>query len=468
VTGRYEQALINLAEGGAPFDVPATRDLVEKLSSLRKVVSGAAQLPGIEGEAAEAAKAKFAAAAETIGQQIAYLEGSLDEALRLANGQRDAAREKLSALPAGSLSGGQETVVRSAAVGTTLFLGPISLLAGEGAVEAFNAYLAQQRERQAEGDFTTISQTLNGMSPPTPPPAALSRDDGRAVELEDDAADPGANNPGERPFGGGNRDGNASFPVPRGPAPSDGVEVPVSPPAHLLPSPTTPRGPGIDLGQVPPHYTPPTPDGSISGIGTLPGHVSGPGLIGGSFPGGISGGGAGLGSGLSAGLIAGGGGAAALSRLSSGAGSSTAAAGRPISGSGGLLGKSGAAATGTGLGGRAGTGSLGGGAGGTGASGTGANAASTGSRGAGTSGTGANAAAAGSRGATTSTAAGGPGGGTAGGAAQGRGAGGVGSSSRSDRRDERRGLGGPIAPRLEDDEETGPRSENAAAGSRDD
>jgi len=452
VTGRYEQALINLAEGGAPFDVPATRDLVEKLSSLRKVVSGAVQLPGIEGEAAEAAKAKFAAAAETIGQQIAYLEGSLDEALRLANGQRDAAREKLSALPAGSLSGGQETVVRSAAVGTTLFLGPISLLAGEGAVQAFNAYLAQQREQQAEGDFTTISQTLNGMSPPTPPPAALSSDGGRAVELEDDAADPGANNPGERPFGGGNRGGNASFPVPRGPAPSDGVEVPVSPPEHLLPSPGTPRGPGLDLGQVPPHYTPPTPDGSISGIGILPGHVSGPGLIGGPFPGGISGGGAGLGSGLSAGLIAGGGGAAALSRLSSGAGSSTTAGGRPISGSGGLLGKSGASATGTGLGGRSGTGSLGGGAGGTGASGTGANAAAAGSRGAGTS-------------ATT----GGAGGSTAGGGAAGsRGAGGMGSGSRSDRRDERRGLGGPIAPRLEDDEETGPRSENAAAGSRDD
>ncbi|WP_295826630.1 hypothetical protein [uncultured Microbacterium sp.] len=462
MTGRYEQALMNLAEGGAPFDVPVARDLVEKLSSLKNVVSGAAQLPGIEGEAAEAAKAKFAAAAETIGQQITYLEGSLDEALRLANGQRDAAREKLSALPAGSLSGGQETVVRSAAVGTTLFLGPISLLAGEGAVQAFNAYLAQQREQQAEGDFTTISQTLNGMSPPTPPPAALSSDGGRAVELEEDAADPSTDNPGERPFGGGGRDGYASFPVPRGPAPSGGVEVPTSPPAHLLPAPDTPRGPGIDLGQVPPHYTPPTPDGSISGIGTLPGHVSGPGSIGGFFPGGISGGGAGLGSGLSAGLIAGGGGAAALSRLSSGTGLNTTAAGRPVSGSGGLLGKSGTTATGAGLGGRSGTGSLGGGAGGTGTSGTGANAAAAGSRGIGTTAT--------TGGAGGGTAGGGTAGGGTAGAAGSRGAGGMGSGpgSRSDRRDERRGLGGPIAPRLEDDEETGPRSENAAAGSRDD
>ncbi|REC97659.1 hypothetical protein DEU35_2152 [Microbacterium sp. AG157] len=451
MTGRYEQALINLAEGGAPFDVPATRDLIEKLSSLRKVVSGAAELPGIEGEAAGAAKAKFDAAAETIGQQIAYLEGTLDDALRLANGLRDAAREKLSALPAGSLSGGQETVVRSAAVGTTLFLGPISLLAGEGAVQAFNAYLAQQREQQAQGDFTTISQTLNGMSPPTPPPAALSSDGGRSVELEEGPAGTGTTNSGQRPFRGGDRSGNESVPVPRGPAPVEDAATPGPPPAHLVPSPDAPRGPGIDLGQVPPHYTPPTPDGSISGIGTLPGHISGPGSIGGSFPGGISGGGAGLGSGLSAGLIAGGGGAAALSRLSSGTGSSTAAAGRTISGSGGLLGKSGASATGAGLGGRSGTGSLGGGATG----------------GTGTPGTGANAAAAGGRGAAAPTGAGGTGGGTAG-AAGSRGAGGMGSGSRSDRRDERRGLGGPIAPRLEDDEETAPRSENAAAGSRDD
>jgi len=456
VTGRYEQALINLAEGGAPFDVPATRELIEKLSSLRKVVSGAAELPGIDGEAAGAAKAKFDAAATTIGQQIAYLEGTLDDALRLANGLRDAAREKLSALPDGSLSGGQETVVRSAAVGTTLFLGPISLLAGEGAVQAFNAYLAQQREQQAQGDFTTISQTLNGMSPPAPPPAALSSEGGRSVELEDDPADTGTNNPGQRPIGGGDRSGNQSVPVPRGPAPVEDAATPVSPPAHLVPSPDAPRGPGIDLGQVPPHYTLPTPDGSISGIGTLPGHISGPGSIGGSFPGGgISGGGAGLGSGLSAGLIAGGGGAAALSRLSSGRGASTPAAGRPISGSGGLLGKSGASATGAGLGGRAGTGSLGGGAtGAAGSSAPGANAAAAGSRGAGTS-------------AATGGAGGTAGGGTAG-AAGSRGAGGMGSGSRSDRRDERRGLGGPIAPRLEDDEETAPRSENAAAGSRDD
>ncbi|WP_156371578.1 hypothetical protein [Microbacterium sp. Leaf203] len=459
MTGQYERALANLADAGEPFGVPESANLVEKLATLRDVVAGAADLPGIEGDAADAAEKMFRAGAETIGRQIAYLEATLTNALKEANGLRQAAREKLAALPDGALSSGQELAVRGAAVGTTLFLGPISLLAGEGAVQAFNGILAQRREAQAQADFTTISQTMNGMAPPAPPAATFSEGGKEFSEGQREAETPpsstGTSSPGRV---GGLGSGDASpVPVPRNPDSIDGSPLPAPIPPHLIPDPGTSHSddPGIDLGQVPPHYTPPTPDGSISGIGTLPGHVSGPGLIGGPFPGGISGGGAGLGSGLSAGLIAGGGGAAALSRLSSGAGSSTAAAGRPISGSGGLLGKSGASATGTGLGGRSGTGSLGGGAGGTGASGTGANAAAAGSRGAGTS-------------ATTGGAGGGTAGGGTAGAAGSRGAGGMGSGSRSDRRDERRGLGGPIAPRLEDDEETGPRSENAAAGSRDD
>ncbi|WP_279365889.1 hypothetical protein [Microbacterium testaceum] len=455
MTGQYERALTNLADAGEPFGVPESANLVEKLATLRDVVAGAADLPGIEGDAADAAEKMFRAGAETIGRQIAYLEATLTNALKEANGLRQAAREKLAALPDGALSPGQELAVRGAALGTTLFLGPISLLAGEGAVQAFNGILAQRREAQAQADFTTISQTMNGMAPPAPPAATFS-ENGQEFskgqrEVETPPSSTGTSSPGR--VGGLGSNDASPVPVPRNPDSIDGSPLPAPIPPHLIPDPGTSHrdDPGIDLGQVPSHYTPPTPDGSISGIGTLPGHVSGSGLIGGPFPGGISGGGAGLGSGLSAGLIAGGGGAAALSRLSSGMGSGTAAAGRTISGSGGLLGKSGAPATGAGLGGRSGTGSLGGGATG----------------GTGTPGTGANAAAAGSRGATTPTGTGGAGGGTAG-AAGSRGAGGMGSGSRSDRRDERRGLGGPIAPRLEDDEETGPRSENAAAGSRDD
>ncbi|QDE34149.1 hypothetical protein FIV50_04680 [Microbacterium foliorum] len=42
-----------------------------------------------------------------------------------------------------------------------------------------------------------------------------------------------------------------------------------------------------------------------------------------------------------------------------------------------------------------------------------------------------------------------------------------GASGDDDKRRERSGLGGPIAPKLEDDEETGPRSRSAQAGSRD-
>lgn len=452
MTGPYEQGLINIAEGGVPFDLPIVSDLVSKLVDLRDVVDAAAQQPGIEGQSADTATAKFHAARTTIGEQIAYLEGALQSSLKSANGVRDDAREKLASLPAGQLTPGQESAVRAAAAGTTLILGPIALLAGEGALQVFNGQLSQQREAQAKQYFESVSGSLQGMNPPPPPiatfqdkadPTAFDKNDTTSRQTGGGESSSG----GSRPSAAGGSTNDSPTFVPRGYDPADPVQITPTP-EHLVPRPDTPRGPGIDLGQVPSHYTPPTPDGSISGIGTLPGHVSGPGLIGGPFSGGISGGGAGLGSGLSAGLIAGGGGAAALSRLSSGAGSSTAAAGRTISGSGGLLGKSGAPVTGAGLGGRSGTGSLVGGATG----------------GTGTPGTGANAAAAGSRGATTPTGTGGAGGGTAGS----RGAGGMGAGSRSDRRDERRGLGGPIAPRLEDDEETGPRSENAAAGSRDD
>ncbi len=459
MTGPYEQGLINIAEGGAPFDIPIVSDLVTKLVDLRDVVDAAAQQPGIDGESADTASERFRVARETISAQISYLENALQSALRSANGIRDDARERLANLPSGQLSPGQEAVVRTAAAGTTLIFGPLALLAGEGAVQGFNGQLSQQREAQAKRDFETVSSSLQGLNPPSPPSATFAEQDstGKFAKTEESTAAPSGGSPsGSRPSsGGGSTNGSPTY-VPRGYDPTTPVTTTPTP-EHLIPRPDTPRGPGIDLGQVPPHYTPPTPDGSISGIGTLPGHVSGPGLIGGSFPGGISGGGAGLGSGLSAGLIAGGGGAAALSRLSSGMGSGTAAAGRTISGSGGLLGKSGAPATGAGLGGRAGTGSLGGGsAGGTGTSGTGANAAAAGSRGTGTA-------------AGTGGAGGTAGGGTAG-AAGSRGAGGMGSGSgtRSDRRDERRGLGGPIAPRLEDDDETAPRSENAGAGSRDD
>lgn len=42
-----------------------------------------------------------------------------------------------------------------------------------------------------------------------------------------------------------------------------------------------------------------------------------------------------------------------------------------------------------------------------------------------------------------------------------------GAAGDDEKRRERSGLGGPIAPKLENDEETGPRSRSAQAGSRD-
>lgn len=467
MTGPYEQALTNLADAGDPFSVPASANLVEKLATLREVVAAAADRPGIEGDAADAAEKMFRVGTKTIGEQMAYLEGTLTDALNQANGLRQAAREKLAALPDGALSSGQEFAVRGAAVGTILFLGPISLLAGEGAVQAFNGLLAERREARAQADFTAISQTMNTMAPPAPPaPGFLERGREFPKGEPDLGTPPSSGGTGGRGHDGGfdSADGRPA-PVPRNPHPVDGLPKASPIPPHLLPPPDDPRGRGIDLGLVPPHHSPPTPDGSVSGIGISPGHV--PGSIGGSVPSGISGAGTGLGSALSAGLVAGGGGAAALRRLSPGMGSPTAATGRTIRGTGGLLGRSGSAATRAGLSARPAIGfpGAGGTAGATGTSGNGTSAAAgsrTATAPAGTRAPGPNAAAAGSRAATAHAGAGGTSG-----AAGAHGAGGMGGASRSDRRTERRGLGGPIAPRVDDDEEAAPRSENAAAGSRD-
>jgi len=464
MTGPYERGLGNLAEGGMPFDVPIVRDLIAKMETLSHVVDAAGQQPGIEGASAEAASRIFSTAAETIRSQIDYLENDLKGALDAANGVRRDAQERLASLPSGQLSSGQEAVVRGAATGTTLFLGPLAILAGEGAVQALNGYLSGQREEQAKRDYDTVSNAFTQLAAPPPPSTSALQgpetkgEDGRgpgsgSPSSGDSSSGSGVAVPSGGSGGWGGSAGTAPAFVPRGYDP--GGSQPAPAPAHLVPDPDAPRGPGIDLGKVPHDYRPPTADGSIGGISTMPGYIPGstpanalPGIHGGS--------GAGLGSGLSAGLVAGAGGAAALNKLGrlgspSSSGENTAA-GRGITGTGGLLGKTATAGTaGTGLGVRSGGTGLGGAVGGSTAGG--GNSSASNARAAGTRASGG---APGATGNGTPTAAGG------------RGAAGVGAhNSRSDRKEHGRGLGGPIAPRMEDDEEIAPRSHNAAAGSRD-
>ncbi|PNW09980.1 hypothetical protein C1632_06220 [Microbacterium testaceum] len=466
MTGTWEQRLTNFAEGGQPWDVPTRGSLVNGLNALREVLNRVASDPGITGEAGSAAQARFSAAARQIAQQVTYVEDELAQRLDQANDVRSRARDALDTLPSGSLSGGQEAAVRGAATGATLMLGPISFLAGEGAVGLINGYLSDQREAAARSAMEGFSDEMDAVQVSDPPPLNFTFS-------ETDTVEPTGGGTGGGGGGGGGRSGGRSFeqypdwdtsPVAT-PGGNDGGNS--QPEYNAMPQPGVigPRPDGpihgntpiIDLDTIKPE---PTPDGSIIGTPNLPGVI--PSAPGGGSLGGSGGAGAGIGSGLGAGLIAGGGGAAALGSIARGAGAPggslfSGAGGTAASGaagrSGGLLGKT--AAAGSGLGTR-GVGGMGGAAGG------GAPAAST------AKGAGMRAGGAGGGGAAGGGAAGGGARGAGSGAGS-RGVGGMGGpGSRSDRRDEAsRGLGGPIAPRMEDDEEIGPRSENAQAGGRD-
>lgn len=512
MTGDWELRLQRLAEGGVPWDVPTRTELVSGLTALKNVLDRVASDPGLVGRAGTSAQAAFSSTASEVSKQIGYVEDEIPRYLADANDIRSRARDSLASLPAGEMTPGQETAVRGAAMGSTFMLGPVSFLAGEGATNVINGYLADRREDDARTKFQAHSDELDQISMTNPPPfnpTATPDDD--PSPAPGPGSQPGPGRVGGRsieqypnwdvsplgPGGGGSSGGNGGIDIPpptTGETPGDYETLPGTPsgPSEYGPFPNghpdLPTGrPPIDLENIPPD---PTPDGPISGTPTLPGGIpSLPGGGGGGGGGGLmgtpGGPGAGLGSGLSAGLVAGGGGALALGRV----GAPTGGAG------GGLFGGGGAVAGGGGAGGRAGgllgktpgggTGARGvGGLGGVGGGAAGSSTArGAGMRGAGMGGAagggtagGGTAAGGGRRGAGgAATAAGGArGAGAASGATRGaaggnRGVGGMGGpGSRSDRKDEAaRGLGGPIAPRMEDDEEIGPRSENAQAGGRD-
>ncbi len=169
MTGPWEESLRELAEPTVPWGLPSYEELNSALATLKQVVSRVANEPGIAGLAGDAAVSKFQYAAGEIQQQIDYLSGPLKEQIDEANRIREQAREALAALPAGSLSGQQEGLVRGAAIGTTILLGPISFLAGEGAVSLANSWMSQQREAAAENALTTASDKLDQVEIASPP-----------------------------------------------------------------------------------------------------------------------------------------------------------------------------------------------------------------------------------------------------------------------------------------------------------
>lgn len=450
MTGQWEQGLRNLAEGGDPWDVPTRRELITRLEQLAFVLDKVVSEPGLTGESGTAATETFALLSKDIAKQITYLQDDLQTALKDANAQRAQARERLAGLGTGKLSSGQEAAVRGAVAGTTLMLGPISVVAGAGAVQALNGLLGDKREKEAEQHYKEISEAIAAVKIAQPPPLSVD------PTFDKDPVEPQGGTPipvgghGGGP-GGGQGPGGGTGPGGRGPslppgfgpgtvvpAPGPHDAPPVFDPPHY-PVPHAP-GPPIDLGNIPDDYVP-TPDGPTGGVGSLPGGTTLPGGAG--LPGG-GGGASGMGPGLGVGVAGGVGGAAVLGRLGP-AGGSGMPGGQAGGLSGGMLGRGGSAGAPTGgLGVRSGVGMGGGGMGGAGTQ------------------AGARPGTSGSAGATS-----------AGGAAGGRGGigggmgGGMGGGGRGDRKESPgRGLGGPIAEHLEDDEEFGPRSENAGAGGR--
>lgn len=513
MTGDWELRLQRLAEGGVPWDVPTRTELVSGLTALKNVLDRVASDPGLVGRAGTSAQAAFSSTASEVSKQIGYVEDEIPRYLADANDIRSRARDSLASLPAGEMTPGQEIAVRGAAMGSTFMLGPVSFLAGEGATNVINGYLADRREDDARTKFQAHSDELDQISMTNPPPfnpTATPDDDPSPAPTP--GSQPGPGRVGGRsieqypnwdvsplgPGGGGSSGGNGGIDIPppsTGETPGDYETLPGTPsgPSEYGPFPNghpdLPTGrPPIDLENIPPD---PTPDGPISGSPTLPGGI--PSLPGGGGGGGGGGGligtpggpGAGLGSGLSAGLVAGGGGALALGRVGAptgGAGGGLFGGGGAVAGGGGAGGRTGGLlgktpGGGTGARGVGGLGGVGGGAAGSStARGAGMRGAGMGGAAGGGTAGGGTAAGGGRRGAGgAATAAGGArGAGAASGATRGaaggnRGVGGMGGpGSRPDRKDEAaRGLGGPIAPRMEDDEEIGPRSENAQAGGRD-
>jgi len=448
----WEQRLRNLAEG-PEWQMPNLSAIGPALTSLTTLMNRVASETGFTGQTERDAVDQMQKAKADIEELRRYVQQDLPNAIRDANRRREEAQRHLDSLDSGSLSADAQQTIRNAAAGATIVFPGFSVIAGEGAIAAANWFLGSQREAQAKSAVEAVSNGLDQDAGAFPTLPEMENVYGSIPNIPDDLRDTNIDT------GGPSTPSVQKYPdynVPTGVPPGQGGVIMPDPDGggpRFVPNDPDGGGDGGPQGTArPPIYNAlPAPgvivhpDGPVgNGIGTYPGGGQTPLLPGGS--GGVGSGGlgsGGLGSGgLSSGFMAGAGGAAALGGL----GKAAAAGGLGgLRGAGGLGGAGGAglASRGGGLGGGL-TANAGGGAGGGllgkgGAGGAGAGAGAAGE------------AAGGSRGAT----------GMMGGGA-GAGAGGGGRSDKKGR-----GLGGPIAPSIEDDAEFGPRSEGAGAGGRD-
>jgi len=437
--GKWETQLRALSTTATDVQVPAADRIKKQFDELKSALDKAASQSGLQGRTEEAATTALSSVSTRAANVSASLEAVQDAVQKANEKRRSMAHEEISSLeqkaPA-ALSGAQANILQSAVSGALFTFGPLSIVAGAGAVGVVNNFLAANRESHAREAVNRISSVMDAMAP-EPPTTDLGKGEPGGSPTSPSSSTPGRTSGGPRggiPAGGSfstypgahieplsqvDTGGVISFPHTGGSTGGGHTGTGVTP------------GTGID-GSI-------TPDGPISGGSTTPGWGSG-----GSGSGLGGGNGGGLGS--TPGLAAGAGGALALggaklvaarggSMLGSGLNAKVGSLG--AGGAGGKLGglsgaaESAAARSGSLAGaGRAGTGGLLGSGSGSGAAGAaGEGAAARGGAGAGMMG-------------------------------------GAGGAGRSDEKRQGRGLGGPIAPKIDEDQERGPRSASAGPGGR--
>lgn len=459
MTGPYE-AELNRIRGLEDWRIPKATSLQTALTSLVSALGKVLESSAWEGSSFDAARGSLGKLQQNFRILETYV-GQLSDNIENANAyRRNAAAAEL---PSTRVDPFWANAAKVGSVVVHPVLGP---LAADKALDVIGSFLGNKREEEAKRIVQQIEQgltpsaeslkrasaTLANFDPrvavPTPPQKPV--DPGTDVTAPHITYPGGGSSPGGSIPGGGSHPGSVSPPAAPG-----GGQI-----GGLNPGGWEPTPPGGGWEPTPPGGWEPTPPGaggddpSIDSPGGgllpggpgggLPGGSGGPGgsgsgsLPGGALPGGVfPGGGGGLG-----GIVGGGAGAAAIAASSKIAGFGSMGglggaglgpgAGAGLKAGGGLLGNSAVGGVG-GVGGAGGPGGIAGtgGVGGAGASGAG----SSGAAGAG----------------------GRPGMGMMGGA----------GGADEEEKAKRSGLGGPIAPKLEDDEEAGPRAKGARAGSRD-
>jgi hypothetical protein len=446
MSGSWETRLKDLASSRTDVMLPNAQVVQQRLNELHRTMLEAASEGGFEGKTGQAAAAALESTskmAHSVSSSIQDVKKTVESANKTKKDLANAEIDKLDRTAPGSLSAKDATVLQAAVTGATFMFGPLSIIAGPGAVAVVNHYLAAHRESAAKAAVERISTALDGMAPTAPDAGKTgdkrSTDDPGGIPGSGDQTGTGSRGDGYRPpsfhsypdahiepLSQVDTSGVISFPFQGGGGAGGGIGGGGSTGQPGLP------GTGVD-GSI-------TPDGPISGGTTHPG--------GGSAGGGFGGGSTGGGLGTMPGIAAGAGGALALGGAKLVAVKGGSALGGGLSGArGGLLGAGGAGAG-------AKVGGLGAAAEASAARTAGLNGAAASRMGSG-----------GLLGAGAQGAAGEAGAGAARG-----GAGMMGGAPAQGGRDEGkrqgRGLGGPIAPKLEEDQDRGARSAAAGPGGR--